>query len=141
MKEEQNSLAHSCWKKTPAIAFLGSWVLFNLAVASVLESGQSKGAGGIPIPTLVVAVIFCMVPHQTHWKVWKRIGYVFLSWLGVSILGILFMLFLMGPLMALGLINHIDAVGNIVAGIPVLLIAMKQSHFFINIDKPNLIGV
>ena len=138
MKVDKHGLAFSGWKKTPAALFLGSWVLLNLLLSLMFYSINSKAGGTTPIATLFIAVLICMATPQTPWNIWKRMGYVLFSWVGVSLLGVVTMLFLMGPLMALGLKGQIDSLGNIVAGSLFLIIAMKQSRLFIYVDQPKL---
>lgn len=97
-------------------------------IASV--DGHARESGWIVL-TMVVLVSICMVTERGQWKVWQRIGLVFLAWIVQAILTIPIALVVV-PLLLLG--NRADFADrgvSFVATIPVVVFAMRRSRLFV----------
>jgi len=107
-------------------------------VAATLLAGipvaNASAALGATVAMLfgLVCVTICVSTKQIRWRWPMRIGYVLLTWLGISIGGIAAMAVIGYPFVALGIGRWIDLVGNMVAAVVFLLIAMTQSRVFVS---------
>lgn len=118
------------WNVRAAAPFLVAWMAFSLAISLYYVERGMPVAESAPIGNLVIALVVCMLTPETNWKPWKRIAYPLVAYIGVSILGIIVMLFLHTPFVVLGAEDQLGAWGNTFAAVPFLLLGMGQSRLF-----------
>lgn len=115
-------------------SFIAVYVAATLLVG--IPMAYSSAALGAAVAMLfgLVCVTICVSTRQIRWRWPMRIGYVLLTWLGISVGGIAAMAVIGFPFVALGIGRWIDLVGNMVAAVVLLLIAMTQSKFFVSLQ-------
>ena len=121
----------TCWKKAQTFAFISIFVVVTFAISTGMNQIAPKTGNAFPIFAVIAASILCMSTPRTTWRVIRRITYVAIAWLGVSLLGIGVMFVAYVPLQLLGALHYLDVVGNLLAGTGFVLIAMRQSALFV----------
>jgi hypothetical protein len=119
------------WKKAPSFAFIWFFVVVTFAVSARANHVFPKTGNAFPIFTAVAACVLCMSTPRTTWRTSRRIAYVFVTWLGVSVLGLGIMFAAYLPLRLLGAAHHLDVFGNLLAGTGFVIVAMRQSALFV----------
>lgn len=107
---------------------IGAGIIARVGAHAGRESGWI-------ILLMVVLVSICMVTERGQWKVWQRIGFVFLAWMAHAILTIPVALGI-GPLLLLGdRVALVDRGVSFVATVPIVVFAMRRSRLFVRAQR------
>lgn len=108
------------------------WLISTIGAGIIARAGADVTAEVAWIVIVMLALVsVCMATERGQWKVWQRIGFVFLAWIVQAILTI-FTLFTFGVLMYWGgRSDLVDRVTVFVASIPVVVFAMRRSKLFV----------
>lgn len=129
MNSEKSNLG-SKWKIRETVLFLLAWTGFSLLTSLFYVYRVHPTGESAPIGHAVIAVVVCILTPRTNWRLWKRLLYPFATYIGVSVLGIPVMILIYKPLAIIGVKESVGAVGNTIAGIPFLMLGMRQSRLF-----------
>ena len=108
------------------------WLVSMLGAGLIKENGGTISTeSGWVVAVMLTCVIICMIFERGEWSVWKRVGFVFLSWilqvlLGLVILPIAYLLVASG-----GKLELVDRFIGLLSGIPIILYSMWHSRIFI----------
>lgn len=121
----------SAYRWLPArsvLAFVLYWLVATIGAGAIVRlGGTASTASGWTIFVMLGFVILCMVTERGRFPIWGRIGFPVLAWVAHA--------FLTVPAYLLAIMvspELVDRAANFIASIPVVIVAMRQSSWFVS---------
>lgn len=112
-------------------------VMALVGVLMLVDSGSGKNGPGWIILLMLIVVSVCMWTEKGRLQTWHRIGFVFLSWILQTLLGLMVYLCIgifLGPSSP-----YFDSIVAFLSSVPIVIFAMRQSRLFVATAK-EIIG-
>ena len=113
------------------LAILIYWFLGTLGAGALARWGAQRHEEAWVISLMLLFVIVCTSTERGRWKVWQRVAFVPAAWLGHALLSVPAVLAVGIPLAAGPRPDFADRMVTLVASIPVIVFAMRQSRLFV----------
>ena len=117
------------YRRMPSRWVVGLILYWFLAIGGASLARESREAGWIILVMLVFLAI-CMVYERSNWGIWKRIGFVLLSWVLQSIISVL-VVFSIGLLINEVRPHLVNRATSFIATLPLVIYGMQRSLLFV----------